>query len=89
MFCVRQTTATRLPRQVCWKKLSRLRHEILEFVLPEEDRVRRLFELSAEPRPLEDELEDDVDEPAGLMAVLQQREIADDDLASHASSSPA
>src|SRR5579872_109574 len=45
------------------------RHEILKLVLPEEYRVGRFFELSPEPCPLKDELQDDVDRAAGLMSI--------------------
>ncbi len=80
MFCVRQTTATRLSTAGLLEEVIPARHEVLEFVLPQKDRVWRFRKLAPKPCPLKNQLQDDVDQPAGLMAVFQQRKIADDDL---------
>ena len=63
------------------KEVVPARDEILKLVLPEEYRIGRFRELAPEPCPLENELQDDVDEAAGFVAVFQHRKIADDDLA--------
>src|SRR6185437_696244 len=54
--------------------------EILEFVLPEEYRVRRFRELAPEPGPLKDHFQNDVAETPCLMAEFEDWKIADDDL---------
>jgi hypothetical protein len=43
------------------KKVIPPRHEILKLVLPEKDRVQRFRKLSSQPRPLKNQLQDDVD----------------------------
>ena len=53
--------------------------EILKLVLPEEYRIGRFAELAPEPCPLEDEFQYDVDEPPCLMAILQERPVAEYD----------
>jgi hypothetical protein len=57
-------------------------YEVLKFVLPEEDGIRRFGNFAPEPHPLENQLHGDVDGAARFMAVFEERKVADHNLVS-------